>query len=224
VSKLTVGTGLAAAIALIGLALSLTNYKNETLARWLLIGAGVVFVVCAVASLVRYVRTGFERAVDSRVQQTLRATAANLTEAAAPNTPEPQVPQPRPKQAVQPPSDTSASDLRAAINLVIGELEDAAAHIRADDHSFWSSEYLPTFEWGRHRDLIARHDDKAHEAARPAYREIDRVERCMQNQRTGNGMGDVWLPDDATVKRCRPKDAQIAIAQALYELRRMRDA
>jgi hypothetical protein len=41
------------------------------------------------------------------------------------------------------------SDLRAAVNHVIGELEDALEHIRADDHGFWSSNYLPAYERGR---------------------------------------------------------------------------
>jgi hypothetical protein len=129
--------------------------------------------------------------------------------------------QARPMPPVRPAADAGAASLRAAVNQVIGELEDAAEHIKADDHSYWKSNYLPSFEWSRHRDLIAQADDDAYQMTRTAYREIDRVERCIQHQRISDEMGVAWLPEEATVARCKPDLARFHITNALSALREL---
>jgi hypothetical protein len=216
VSKVSIGAGIGLALGLVGLALSLSNYKNETLARWLLIGAGVVLGLSGVVSLARYGRAPYDRAVEGRVEQVLSAKLAELQQ--APGSPAPQVPAPEPAGVSL---VNAEADLRAPVNHVVGELQDVAEHIQADDHRYWEGGYLPTFEWGRYRDQIVRKADEAYQATRAAYRQIERVERCIQDQRVGNDVGDVWLPEDATVAQCRPDEALSAITHAASMLREL---
>lgn len=216
-SKVTIGAGIGIALGLAGIAFSITDYNNDALARWLLIAAAVVLVGCTVISVVRSVRTRYDHAVERRVEQVVSAKLAELQRAPEPQRPEPP-PGPIPVRASL---ITADADLRAAVNHVIGELQDAAEHIRADDHSFWEGNYLPTYEWGRFSDQIARKDDEAYQDTRAAYREIERIERCMKDQRIGDGMGGVWLPDNATVVKCTPEAALRAITQAVARLRKL---
>ena len=94
--------------------------------------------------------------------------------------------------------------------------------VQADDHGYWEGGFLPTFERGRYRDQSARAAHDADPATRAAaYRQIERVERCTADQRDRNEMGDVWLQEDATVARCRPDEALIAISHAVDVLRKL---
>jgi hypothetical protein len=61
VSKLSFGTGLGIALGLAGLALSLSNYRNEALADGLLIAAGVLLLISAAISLARRAKERIER-------------------------------------------------------------------------------------------------------------------------------------------------------------------
>lgn len=251
-SKLTIGTGVSALVVLLGLALALVDYRNSTVATLLVIVGVAVFVVCALVEIARLwrrlkptvlawvrnelddrnlvTRDELHKELDDRnlvTRDELDAQLAQLPKPLEPGEAAPQGDHTRTAAQIDTTrlhfAPTEAAELRAAVNLISGELEDVAAKIREDDNAYWAKYYLPTYEWTTHGELLARHDDKAHQAARTAYREIERVKRCLEDQRQGDGMGDVWFPDDGTVQRCKPSVATDAIIRALSELRRVLD-
>jgi hypothetical protein len=115
------------------------------------------------------------------------------------------------------PAAAIPAELRAAVNQISAELREVEEHIQRDDNSYWSNEFLPTYQWGRHSDLIAQTDGEAYEATSAAYRQVERLQRCVNEQRVGDGMGEVWFPEDGSIERCDPRIAQITIMQARSE-------
>jgi hypothetical protein len=114
-----------------------------------------------------------------------------------------------------------AAELRVAANEISDELEYVRKKIDEDSYAYWAGYKLPVYKWQLHGSMIARNDDDAHALLRIAYYEIDRVQHCIDNQYEAAPMGEVFLPEDATVNKCEPDKATNAIDSALLGLREL---
>lgn len=117
------------------------------------------------------------------------------------------------RHAAAPPTRRDMDSLRVAISELLEELEYADGQVNEDSHAFWAKHELPTTSWQRHGALLALHDDDAHAALRAAYRELDRLGRCVATTgRTYGPMGD--YDEHYTVEGCDPDKWRAAYHEA----------
>lgn len=209
-SKLTIGTGIGAAVALLGLALELGDYKNDKLAKGLLIGAGAVFVICLLTTLARGLWRRFRKTIEGWIHHELDQRLAPVL---------PVGPNPWAKhQARAATADVAA--LKRALNEVSGELESLSRIITDDSDTYWKNNRLRGDCWDAYGSLIASHDTDIHSAARATYDRIARLNDCIDGQRQWAPDGWFW-PEGASIKKCDP---ELAVEQINITLSKMRSA
>lgn len=75
--------------------------------------------------------------------------------------------------------------------------------------------------WEEHGKLLASHDDEAHAAVRAAYREVDRLNHCLETtSRTYGPTGD--YDESYSVQDCEPERWTQAFENARSNLARVR--
>jgi hypothetical protein len=201
--RLSIGTGISAFLVVVGVAVSLSDkLRNETLALLLIVEASVYLAVCVVVAAWRKIAPGIasrrQAAIDQAVERALRehlvrevrpwvkadvqreiaehmegsqklaAIAATLHDAAA---------------AAEDTQPVAEAALRLALNELSEELEYILDRIAEDEPGYWRRLKLPNVKWVEHGALLASTDNRGHEALRAAYREADRINHCLHNQR-----------------------------------------
>lgn len=111
--------------------------------------------------------------------------------------------------------------LRGAVNEIAAELEYVHSKVQENSGQYWKAFKLPVDQWQNQGRLLAFRDDDAHGAVRLAYREIDRIQHCLDSQVVDDGVYTVADPN-RSVTGCDSDRFYEACEAALANLSRVR--
>jgi hypothetical protein len=184
-------------LGLVGVAVSLTNYKSHAVFLLLMAAA----IVVAVGSGVLVASPWLSRQLEARVRRWVREEMA-------------QTPPKEPRR--------DNDDVRQAANEVLEELEYVNSKVDQDNAEYWLNYTLPAAKWTEHGRTIARASSSAHAAVRRAYREVVRLNHDLHGVTTRE-YGPDGSYDDVlqSVSDYRPEDFKDAYNEAVTALQQL---
>jgi len=202
----TLGGAIGLALGLAGIAVSLTDrFKNDKLAVGLLVGAGALILGSALWVAARRTLVGCEDLVRRWVREEVASQGTLVKE--------------RDANLVEQSQREEEFRLRAALNEIQAELTTVEQLIAEDDAAYWLTQHLPTEQWARHCESLARGDDRVYASLSAVYREIDRINKCIDEQPRE---GEYGIRLRVTIVDCESERFAAALACTSGEIRRLR--